>query len=56
MRHRPSTAPALVADREKRGERLRSPQQMLEQQQARRLTLELYGCQDKVRVVEAVAH
>ena len=29
---------------------------MLKQQQARRLTLQLYGRQDKVRVAEAVAH
>ncbi len=50
--HRPGTR----GRPRKRGERLPSPQQMLEQQQARRLTLELYGRQDKVRVVEAVAH
>jgi hypothetical protein len=50
--HRPGTR----GRPRKRGERLLSPQQMLEQQQARRLTLELYGRQDKVRVVEAVAH
>lgn len=50
--HRPGTR----GRPRKRGERLHSPQQMLEKQQARRLTLELYGRQDKVRVVEAVAH
>jgi hypothetical protein len=50
--HRPGTR----GRPRKRGERLLSPQQMLEQQQARRLTLQLYGRQDKVRVVEAVAH
>jgi hypothetical protein len=50
--HRPGTR----GRPRKRGERLPSPQQMLEQQQARRLTLQLYGRQDKVRLVEAVAH
>ncbi|HYO69860.1 MAG TPA: transposase [Archangium sp.] len=40
----------------KRGARLPGPEQMLEKQRARHLTLRLYGRQDKVRVVEGVAY
>lgn len=40
----------------KRGPRLPNPEHMLEQQRAWHLTLQLYGRQDKVRVVEAVAY
>jgi len=38
-----------------RGKRLPQPRQMLQQRRARRLTLKIYGRQDKVRVVEFVA-
>ncbi|ADO72699.1 IS701 family transposase [Stigmatella aurantiaca] len=40
----------------KRGMRLPSPQQMLAQQRARRVTLHLYGRQDTIRLVETVAY
>ena len=52
----PERRPGTRGRPRKRGERLPSPQQMLEQQQARRLTLQLDGRQDKVRLVEAVAY
>jgi DDE superfamily endonuclease len=52
----PERRPGTRGRPRKRGKRLPSPQQMLEQQQAHRLTLRLYGRQDKVRAVEAVAH
>lgn len=40
----------------KRGPLLPSPQQMLEQQRARHVVLDVYGRRDKVRLVEATAH
>lgn len=52
----PERRPGTMGRPRKRGQRLPSPRQMLQHQRARRVTLQLYGRQDKVRLVEAVAH
>jgi len=51
----PERRPGTPGRPRKRGPRLPSPRQMLQQQPARRVTLELYGRKDKVRLVETVA-
>ena len=52
----PPRRPGQVGRPRKRGPRLPTPQQMLDQQRARRLTLDLYGRRpDKVRLVDAEA-
>ena len=52
----PQRKPGTNGRPRKRGQRLPSPQQMLQQQRARRVTLNIYARQDKVRLVETVAH
>jgi hypothetical protein len=51
----PVRTPGTRGRPRKRGQRLPTPQQMLEQQRAHRLMLELYGRKDKVRVVQTIA-
>jgi hypothetical protein len=51
----PERRPGTAGRPRKRGPRLPSPGQMLQQQRARRVTLNLYGRKDKVRLAEAVA-
>lgn len=51
----PPRRPGTRGRPRKRGARLPSPRRMLQTQRARRVTLELYGRKDQVRLVEAVA-
>lgn len=51
----PKRVPGVAGRPRKRGPRLPSPQQMLKQQRARRVTQHLYGRKDKVRLVQTVA-
>jgi hypothetical protein len=52
----PVRRPGQKGRARKRGARRPTPEQMLAQSRGRRMTLKLYGRQDKVRIVETVAH
>jgi len=52
----PSRQPSQKGRTRKRGARRPTPKQMLAQSRGRRVTLNLYGRQDRVRIVDTVAH